>query len=115
MHDKTHAKISYQSKLEHIMEATNKSEASKLLEAQICAWNHAFSLIKSMSLKCAVELGIPDIINNHGQPMPLSELISSLPIHPSNTTCVPRLMRLLVHHGLFSQIKVSKNNTQEEV
>ncbi|KAK4255558.1 hypothetical protein QN277_008544 [Acacia crassicarpa] len=95
------------------MEATNESQSSKLLGAQICAWNHSFSFIKSISLKCAVDLGIPDIIHNHDQPMPLSELISSLPIHPSKTTFVPRLMRLLVHYGLFSKQKVSENNTEE--
>ncbi|KAK7300837.1 hypothetical protein RJT34_11688 [Clitoria ternatea] len=43
-----------------------------------------------------VELGIPDIIHNYGQPMPLSDLIASLPIHPSKTHCIFRLMRILI-------------------
>ncbi|WVZ00230.1 hypothetical protein V8G54_026299 [Vigna mungo] len=56
-----------------------------------------------MSLKCAIDLCIPDIIHNYGQSMPLSKLIASLPIHPSKTCFVSRLMQILVHSGFFSQ------------
>nr|GEX84938.1 trans-resveratrol di-O-methyltransferase-like [Tanacetum cinerariifolium] len=35
--------------------------------------NHIFSFISSMSLKCAIQLQIPDIIDRHGAPMLLSE------------------------------------------
>ncbi|MED6157213.1 hypothetical protein PIB30_021206 [Stylosanthes scabra] len=35
--------------------------------------------------------------------MPLSELIASLPIHPSKATFVRRLMRILTLSGIFSQ------------
>jgi hypothetical protein len=56
-----------------------------------------------MTLKCAVQLGIPDVIQKHGKPMTLSELVSALPIHPSKAQYVHRLMRILVHSGFFSQ------------
>ncbi|XVF39440.1 hypothetical protein PTKIN_Ptkin01aG0034900 [Pterospermum kingtungense] len=72
-------------------------------EAHVC--NHIFRFISSMSLKCAVELEIPDIIHNHGQPMTISELALVLPIHPSKLNCLYRLMRILVHSGFFAEHK----------
>ncbi|KAI4333898.1 hypothetical protein L6164_018652 [Bauhinia variegata] len=59
------------------------------------------------------DLGIPDIIHNHGKPIPLSQLISALSIHPSKTRCVNSLMRILIHSGFFSQQKVSENELEE--
>ena len=52
--------------------------SNDLLQAHAHVWNLTFSFISSMSLKCAVQLGIPDIIHNHGQPMTLSQLVESL-------------------------------------
>ncbi|CAK9316184.1 unnamed protein product [Citrullus colocynthis] len=58
----------------------------ELLEAQAHIWNHIFSFVNSMSLKCAIQLGIPDAIHRHGpNPMPLSLLVSSLQLHPNKT------------------------------
>ncbi|PQP92960.1 hypothetical protein Pyn_33736 [Prunus yedoensis var. nudiflora] len=79
----------------------------ELLQAQAHIWNHIFSFINSMSLKCAVQLGIPDVIQKHGQPMTLSELVSALPISPSKADFIPRLMRILVHSGFFAQESLS--------
>ncbi|XP_038905391.1 trans-resveratrol di-O-methyltransferase-like [Benincasa hispida] len=78
-------------------------ENKELLQAQAHIWNHTFKCINSMSLKCVVELGIPDIIHNHGQPMSLSQLVEALHIHPSKAQCLGRLMRLLLHSGFFAQ------------
>ncbi|KAM7271200.1 hypothetical protein ACFE04_030414 [Oxalis oulophora] len=64
-----------------------------------------------MSLKCALELGIPDIIHKHGQPMILSKLVSVLEINSEKIDCVYRLMRVLTHSGFFSQKKV--DNSEE--
>ena len=67
-----------------------------------------------MSLKCAVQLGIPDVIQNHGKPMRLSELIAGLPIHPSKARGIYRLMRILVQSGFFARQKVGENDPEEE-
>ncbi|KAJ4729722.1 O-methyltransferase [Melia azedarach] len=74
----------------------------ELLQAQGHAWNHIFNFINSMSLKCAIQLGIPDVINKHGKPMTLNELVTALPIHPTKIRCVYRLMRILIHSGFFA-------------
>ncbi|OMO52163.1 O-methyltransferase, family 2, partial [Corchorus capsularis] len=60
-----------------------------------------------MSLKCAVELEIPDIIHNHGQPITISELALALSIHPKKVQSLYRLMRILVHSGFFAEHKIS--------
>ncbi|KAG5233298.1 6a-hydroxymaackiain methyltransferase family protein [Salix suchowensis] len=97
------------------MELINEESASELLQAQTHVWNHIFNFINSMTLKCAVQLGIPDVIHKHGKPMTLSELVSSLPVHPSKTQYVHRLMRILVRSGFFSQQNLNGINDDQEV
>lgn len=69
-----------------------------------------------MSLKCAIQLNIPDIIDGHGSPMLLSELVEALPIKRERTQFVYRLMRMLVHSGFFVKQSVStvRRNDEEE-
>ena len=64
------------------MDFDNEDHSNKPLGAQTHVLNQTFSFIKSMSLKCAIDLCIPDVVNKYGQPMPLSQLIASIPIHP---------------------------------
>ncbi|KAF3444146.1 hypothetical protein FNV43_RR13836 [Rhamnella rubrinervis] len=91
----------------------DEEKATKLIRAQAHIWNHLFNLINSFSLKCATQLGIPDIIHSHGKPMTLSQLISSLPIHHSKTPFVYRLMRILVHNGFFEVQKLDESDGEE--
>lgn len=77
-----------------------------VLAAQAHIWNFAFSYVNCMSLKCALQLGIPDIIHNHGQAMTLSDLVEALPINnikAKRQDCIYRLMRILIHAGFFIQ------------
>jgi len=94
------------------MENQGEDHASQLLRAQTRVWNHIFKFIKSLSLKCAIEWGIADIIHNYGQPMPLSQLIASLPIHPSKTSFISHLMKILTHSGFFSEHHVTPNEPE---
>ncbi|TKY50285.1 Isoflavone 7-O-methyltransferase [Spatholobus suberectus] len=55
-----------------------------------------------MSIKWAIDLGIPDIIHKHGQPITLPELVSALKVPQAKATCVQRLMRLLAHNDYFA-------------
>ncbi|XP_021747938.1 trans-resveratrol di-O-methyltransferase-like [Chenopodium quinoa] len=73
----------------------------QLLEAQAHIWSHVFYFHKSMALKCAIQLGIPDTIHKHAKPMTLKELANSLPILPDKFTSLSRLMRLLVSSKFF--------------
>ncbi|XAR72579.1 Trans-resveratrol di-O-methyltransferase [Bertholletia excelsa] len=95
------------------MERCNDELNKELLHSQAHIWNHIFNFINSMSLKCAVQLGIPEIVKKHGRPMTLSEIVAALPINPSKGWNVYRLMRILVHSGFFTTQKVSKNDEEE--
>ncbi|KAL2328153.1 hypothetical protein Fmac_021580 [Flemingia macrophylla] len=94
------------------MDFDNENHSAKLLRAQIHIFNQTFGFINSMSLKCAMDLCIPDIIYKYGQPMALSQLIASLPIQPSKATFIHRLMRILTYNGLFSQHNVTENELE---
>ena len=62
-----------------------------------------------MSLKCAIQLVILDLIHNPGQPITLPELVSKLHIDPQKTSGMDRIIRLLVHSGFFTKTKVLEN------
>ncbi|XP_022724600.1 trans-resveratrol di-O-methyltransferase-like [Durio zibethinus] len=88
-------------------------EATESYQAQAYLYKHILNYVSSTSLKSAVQLGIPDIIHNHGEPITLSELVSALRIDPTKTSCIYRLMRVLVLSGFFATIKVDKNQEKE--
>ncbi|KAJ3705262.1 hypothetical protein LUZ61_008967 [Rhynchospora tenuis] len=75
-------------------------------------WKLIFGFHKSMSLKCALDLGIPDAIYNHGQPMTLSQLHSALSLPPSRKHSLFRLMRILTHFGF---INLEQDSSSEAV
>ncbi|XP_050206161.1 trans-resveratrol di-O-methyltransferase-like [Mercurialis annua] len=97
--------------MDQLSDGNNNSDDLLLAHAHI--WSHTFAFIKSMSLKCAVELGLPDIIHSHGQPMTHSQLVAELPnVHPSKSHHLHRLMQLLIQSGFFSFQKVSPNSDE---
>ncbi|KAI3800843.1 hypothetical protein L1987_28940 [Smallanthus sonchifolius] len=76
--------------------------ANEVFEAQAHIYKHAFSYATSMSLGCALQLGIPDIIHNHGKPITIQQLVSELNIPIDKTLHLQRLMRLLTHSKFFT-------------
>jgi trans-resveratrol di-O-methyltransferase len=95
------------------MDIVHSREANERIEGQSHLHNHIFSFIDSMSLNCAIQLAIPDIIHNHGQPITLPQLASKLHIHPKKTSCLYRLMRLLVHSGFFTKTKLHHHHQNQ--
>ncbi|KAJ8549523.1 hypothetical protein K7X08_033230 [Anisodus acutangulus] len=94
------------------MEANDVPTASEMFGAQAHIYKHAFSFATSMVLGCAIQLGIPDIIHNHKQPMKLSELVSELKLPPTKSNGIHRLMRLLVYSGFFATTKKPDGNEE---
>ncbi|KAL0349271.1 UNVERIFIED_CONTAM: putative O-methyltransferase 3 [Sesamum angustifolium] len=93
------------------MEMVNQKQSLELLEAQAHIWNQAFNYVNSMSLKCATELGIPDVIHKHGGPMTLLELVDALSgVDKAKADSMYRLMRILVHSGFFVLEKINSSN-----
>ncbi|KAJ0077343.1 hypothetical protein Patl1_35852 [Pistacia atlantica] len=90
------------------MEATQiqvKKQMEEEAQTEVEIWNYIFGFVKMAVLKCAIELGIADAIENHGGPMTLSELSSTLNCAPSN---LHRVMRFLVHYQIFKEKPTSQ-------
>lgn len=84
-----------------------EEEDELLHEAQAHLWEQIFSFANSQTLRCAVELRIPDIIHAHGAgPTTLSYISSRLPL-PSSPDRLHRLMRFLSQ----SQLNIFKHST----
>ncbi|CAN0915187.1 Trans-resveratrol di-O-methyltransferase [Linum grandiflorum] len=83
--------------------ADDTMTSSELLQAQAHVWHHTFNFVTSMSLKCAVQLGIPEAIHSHGGGRPISvpDLVADLKIPPSKSPYLHRLLRVLVHSGFL--------------
>jgi trans-resveratrol di-O-methyltransferase len=96
------------------MDIVHSQGANELFEVQSHLYKHIFSFIDSMSVNCAIQLAIPDIIHSHGRPITLPQLASKLHIHPEKTSCLYRLMRLLVHSGFFTKTKIHRNQPEDE-
>lgn len=73
----------------------------ELLQAQAELWSHIFAYTKSMALRCAVELGIPDTFHRRGGSATVHDLVAELSLPPSRAPYLRRLMRLLAHAGFF--------------
>ncbi|OVA00532.1 O-methyltransferase [Macleaya cordata] len=90
------------------VDGKRREEQEERLQGQADIWSHMFAFADSMALKCAVELGIPDIINSHGRPITISEItdaiitVSPVPSSSPDTNCLSRVMRLLVRKRIFS-------------
>ncbi|XP_071714830.1 trans-resveratrol di-O-methyltransferase-like [Rutidosis leptorrhynchoides] len=89
-------------------------EADELFEAQAHIYRHIFNYATSMSLGCALELGIPNIIHDHERPITIQELVSKLNLPITKTLHLQRLMRLLIHSKFFSITKFHDQENEDE-
>ncbi|KAL0399787.1 UNVERIFIED_CONTAM: putative O-methyltransferase 3 [Sesamum radiatum] len=94
--------------------SNGEQSSHEFLDAQSHVWNCIFKFINSMSLKCAIELGIPDTIHKHGKPMTLARLINALDISKAKSRFVYRLMRILVHSEFFVKVKISDDDEGDD-
>ncbi|KAJ7980563.1 O-methyltransferase family protein [Quillaja saponaria] len=54
------------------------TEEEEEAQAKLNIWKYIFGFVEMAVVKCAIELGVPEAIENHGGPMTLSELSSAL-------------------------------------
>ncbi|XP_066333796.1 acetylserotonin O-methyltransferase 3-like [Miscanthus floridulus] len=81
------------------MDAMSSEDLSR---AQLELFHHSLGFVKSMALKCAVDLGIPNAIHLHGGCATLSEIIAGTGVCASRKLHVHRLMNLLTVSGVFA-------------
>lgn len=72
-----------------------------------------FIISFTITLKCALQLGIPNDLTKQGKPMTLSKLMSSLSISPSNNPDFHRLTPIVVSYGLLILQKHEDNNVDD--
>ncbi|KVF15162.1 acetylserotonin O-methyltransferase-like [Cynara cardunculus var. scolymus] len=70
-------------------------------------WKYVFGFTPMAVVKCAIELGIPDILENHEMPVTLAELASELRCSPSS---LHRIMRFLIQYKIFQEKAVSETS-----
>ncbi|KAM7263342.1 hypothetical protein ACFE04_001025 [Oxalis oulophora] len=84
-------------------------------ESQRLIWGYMLAYADSMALKCAIELGLADIIHAHNAPMTLSQIAASIIDHsPSSTPNMDnlnRIMRYLVNMKIFSSTVDNEGET----
>ncbi|TVU31390.1 hypothetical protein EJB05_23074, partial [Eragrostis curvula] len=78
------------------------TSTEEMLQAQLELYHHSFAFVKSMALRAAVQLGIPDAIHNRGGRATLSELAADTRLHRTKFPHLRRLMRALTVSGVFA-------------
>ncbi|KAL5542700.1 hypothetical protein UlMin_010410 [Ulmus minor] len=83
-------------------------------EPKVDRWKLAYGHVEMAVVKCAIELGIAEAIESHGNPMTLTELSSVLGCAPS---LLNRVMRFLAHNHIFKEIDTqgSKSYSQTPI
>ncbi|KAK7295464.1 hypothetical protein RJT34_18373 [Clitoria ternatea] len=90
----------------------NDRKASEIFQGQALLYRHLYAFIDSMCLKWIVELDIPNIINKHGQPITLQELVSILQVPPTKIDKVHSIIRYMAHNGFFEIVRIHDDNKE---
>ncbi|CAO2163958.1 unnamed protein product [Urochloa humidicola] len=83
-------------------EQHGSSDQQALLDAQLQLWHHTLGYVKSMALKAALDLRIPDAIDQHGGSATLPQIVTKVTLHPSKIPSLRRLMRVLTITDVFT-------------
>lgn len=76
---------------------------AELQQAEAELWCHNFGYLKSMALRCAIQLGIPNAIYRRGGAASLTELHASIPVAASKLPFLSRIMTFLAASGIFRE------------
>ncbi|XP_021686105.2 acetylserotonin O-methyltransferase [Hevea brasiliensis] len=82
------------------MTGREEEEEDEEAQAEVDMWKYIFGFANVAAVKCAIELGVADAIQNHHSPITLYELSNKLGCAPSP---LHRIMRFLVHNNIFKQ------------
>ncbi|XAR59872.1 hypothetical protein NMG60_11015869 [Bertholletia excelsa] len=88
-------------------EKTRETSAEEEEQAQLKIWKYAFGFSDIAAVKCAIDLGLADVLENHQGPMPLSDLSSAVGCNPS---ALHRIMRFLVYRGVFIEAPTNQGS-----
>ncbi|KNA03838.1 hypothetical protein SOVF_205310 [Spinacia oleracea] len=80
-------------------------EEEEEAQASVDIWRYVFGFTEMAIVKCAIDLGIADVLHKNGGSMSLAELASSLKCPPPS---LYRVMRFLAHRKIFRQSQTSQ-------
>ncbi|XP_076934761.1 acetylserotonin O-methyltransferase-like [Bidens hawaiensis] len=89
---------------ETIMENNNSKEE---VTAQVEIWKYIHGFTPIAVIKCAIELGIPDILQNRKSPVTLDDLVSEI---GCSQPALYRIMRFLIHCKVFQEKRISETS-----
>ncbi|KAL7215986.1 hypothetical protein ACSBR1_028021 [Camellia fascicularis] len=91
------------------------NEEEAMLRGQAEIWQCMYHFVDSIALKCALDLGIADIIQARGCPITLSQIANDVASSPSlDIARLSRLMRFLVHKKIFDATNPQSDSDSEE-
>uniref|UniRef100_A0A0E0B881 O-methyltransferase dimerisation domain-containing protein n=1 Tax=Oryza glumipatula TaxID=40148 RepID=A0A0E0B881_9ORYZ len=64
-------------------------------------YHHVLGYVRSMALKCAVDLGIPDAVNRCGGAATVADIATDTSVHPAKVADLRRMMELLSTTGMI--------------
>ncbi|KAK4380874.1 Acetylserotonin O-methyltransferase [Sesamum angolense] len=76
-------------------------------QSRVDVWKYAYGFDTMRVVACVIELELPDVLENHGSPMTLSQLSSAV---GCPETSLYRILRFLTHNGIF---KKQGNSTED--
>ncbi|CAN6916033.1 unnamed protein product [Brassica oleracea] len=84
------------------MEESKRNLLDEEAKASLDIWRYVFGFADMAAAKCAIDLKIPEAIENHpSQPVTLAEISGAVSASPSH---LHRIMRFLVHQGVFKEV-----------
>ncbi|XP_037454185.1 acetylserotonin O-methyltransferase 1-like [Triticum dicoccoides] len=86
----------------HVQAENEVMSADDRLQAQLELYHHSLAFVKSMALRAAADLRIPEAIHRRGGTATLSDIASDTGIHATKLAHLRRLMRVLTITGIFS-------------
>ncbi|KAL9999524.1 putative O-methyltransferase domain, plant methyltransferase dimerization [Helianthus debilis subsp. tardiflorus] len=85
---------------------TLTSEETEVTPQEVI-WNHICGFPPLALLRCAIELGIPDILEKRESPITLADLASEIGCSRSS---LHRVMRFLIHYKVFQEKPISETS-----
>ncbi|MED6159890.1 hypothetical protein PIB30_046419 [Stylosanthes scabra] len=95
------------------MSSNNGEKANEIFKAQALVYRNMYGHLDSMCLKWIIDFGIPNIIHNHGKPITLSELVSTLNIPSAKVESVDLFMRYRAHNGFFDIVRIIDDDNDD--
>nr|QAX90920.1 caffeic acid O-methyltransferase [Catalpa bungei]QAX90950.1 caffeic acid O-methyltransferase [Catalpa bungei] len=81
-------------------------------QARADVWKYAFGNVTSRVIIVVVQLEIPDIMKKHGGAISLSDLSAAVGVPDDK---LYRIMRFLIHHGMFKKIEPPRSKVLDDV